>query len=782
MDSTSSYPPLSHLQAEIDQARAELQNLDKEQGQDHYAVKKMTLEHGLASYEEQYKAIEDARRESSGEGEIGAGFDEGSRLPSLPIITNQRPQTADPTMESGNNGFASYAGQDYNTFGGHFASDGIAAAQGRPPSWGFGINESLATTPDATGFPTTGGQSGSGSVSSPDSGFLRPQKRQRESIGFSNYSAGNPHKFIRTTPSPAMTVNTTPTSSSSYDFADFPDDPELLAMMGSGPARDVRDWREEQKEQERMLEARRRQEQADEELARRLAEQDDEPSLFNDFSRPGSSNIPRNTAQAVLDGQGRFRRSMPYPLSSSPTMMEAQDTFSQPSLPVRQETSHQDSYRPIKNEQFYRPQPSQASYSDFIDLENDEQFNEHLNTFGGHPSSNSDPVEIDGSAFGGVHHQNQGQSSRSRGLNDYNHMENADGSSWGQSSNRFGNSLLNTASNIVSGFYHRAHNLVDQGLGNYNVPAGFDGTSVYGSNNAGTSAEIIDLESYDQIPFSAQNVFNRHGLDPRDPANRDLMASYMDRVEYVANDPTRTAAEIKSLLENIRPDEELPPENREGTPEAMVYALMEHQKLGLTWMKSMEEGSNKGGILADAMGLGKTIQALALMVARPSPDRGCKTNLIVCPVALLKQWDKEIQTKLKGGRHQLKVYTLHQSKRHVDWAKLRTFDVVLTTFGTLGTEVKRREGIEMNKRMNPNWRPTSKADTLPLLGEDSQWYRVIIDEAQCIKNKNTKAATGASLLQAKTRFCMTGTPMMVCNIALSPKARLVALPPQHPET
>lgn len=60
---------------------------------------------------------------------------------------------------------------------------------------------------------------------------------------------------------------------------------------------------------------------------------------------------------------------------------------------------------------------------------------------------------------------------------------------------------------------------------------------------------------------------------------------------------TRTTAEIKSLLENIRPDEELPPENREGTPEAMTYALMEHQKLGLTWMRTMEEGSNKGGIL-----------------------------------------------------------------------------------------------------------------------------------------------------------------------------------------
>lgn len=70
---------------------------------------------------------------------------------------------------------------------------------------------------------------------------------------------------------------------------------------------------------------------------------------------------------------------------------------------------------------------------------------------------------------------------------------------------------------------------------------------------------------------------------------------------YISNDPTKTLEEIKSLLENIRPDMEIPPENREGTPAAMVYPLMEHQKVGLTWLKMMEESKTKGGILADDM-------------------------------------------------------------------------------------------------------------------------------------------------------------------------------------
>ena len=79
--------------------------------------------------------------------------------------------------------------------------------------------------------------------------------------------------------------------------------------------------------------------------------------------------------------------------------------------------------------------------------------------------------------------------------------------------------------------------------------------------------------------------------------------------------------------------------------------------------------------------------------------------------------------------------------------------------GTLASELKRREDVLMRKRANPNWRPTGREDNLPLLGDECKWYRVILDEAQWIKNKSTKQAQAVSQLQALTRFCMTGTPM-----------------------
>jgi len=227
-------------------------------------------------------------------------------------------------------------------------------------------------------------------------------------------------------------------------------------------------------------------------------------------------------------------------------------------------------------------------------------------------------------------------------------------------------------------------------------------------------------------------------------------------------DPKKTAEEIKQLLENIRPDMELSKQNREGTPEALKVTLLEHQKLGLAWMKSMEDSETRGGILADDMGLGKTIQALALMVSRQSSNPERKSNLVIAPVALMQQWKREIERLLRPGRHQLSVFVLHGDKRSTSFRDLREYDVVLTTFGTLASEYKRKEHYEQLHKQSGSNEPLPPAvvNQLPCLGPKSKWHRVIIDEAQCIKNRNTKAALAACQLDSTHRWCMSGTPMM----------------------
>ncbi|PIB02772.1 putative ATP-dependent helicase [Cercospora beticola] len=237
-------------------------------------------------------------------------------------------------------------------------------------------------------------------------------------------------------------------------------------------------------------------------------------------------------------------------------------------------------------------------------------------------------------------------------------------------------------------------------------------------------------------------------------------ALYRDRYDTMQhNDPTKTKEEIQELLANIRPDEDMPAHLRVQTPEDLTIRLHKYQEVGLTWLKKQEEGPHKGGILADDMGLGKTIQMLSLMVTRKSEDFRCRTTLIIAPVALLRQWKQEIKDKVKGGRYELSVFTHHGGTKAKNFDDLRSYDVVLTTYGSIASELKKLEKFLLRKKANPAAVPGS-TEKLIFLADEAQWYRVILDEAQCIKNRTTQSAKGACLLKAKYRFCVTGTPMM----------------------
>lgn len=105
-------------------------------------------------------------------------------------------------------------------------------------------------------------------------------------------------------------------------------------------------------------------------------------------------------------------------------------------------------------------------------------------------------------------------------------------------------------------------------------------------------------------------------------------------------------------------------------------------------------------------------------------------------------------------------FIYHNRKATID--DLLKYDIVLTTYGTVAAELKRLEKFyEDNTGRNIDYNDGRLAITCPLLHpRKANFYRIVLDEAQCIKNPRTRTAVACHKLKATYRWCLTGTPMM----------------------
>lgn len=259
--------------------------------------------------------------------------------------------------------------------------------------------------------------------------------------------------------------------------------------------------------------------------------------------------------------------------------------------------------------------------------------------------------------------------------------------------------------------------------------------------------------------------------------------SYGDQMVYT--DPAKAQKELKELLEGGMEDEE---EDRDksaaeklddGTVEGIKVKLLPHQVEGVAWMRSREIGPikkgklPKGGILADDMGLGKTLQSVSLIITNPRPagpdSEGWKDRfeyigkgtLVVAPLALIRQWEAEIKDKVTRD-HALKVCVHHGPNRTKSAKELARYDVVITTYQILVSE-------------HGNSSPDPEGVQAGCFGV--HWYRVVLDEAHSIKNRNAKATKAACALRAEYRWCLTGTPMQNNLEELQSLIHFLRIPP-----
>ncbi|KIA63505.1 DEAD/DEAH box helicase [Nocardia vulneris] len=256
----------------------------------------------------------------------------------------------------------------------------------------------------------------------------------------------------------------------------------------------------------------------------------------------------------------------------------------------------------------------------------------------------------------------------------------------------------------------------------------------------------------------------------------ELAAGRVEQVPVTEVTATGWAADI---LDRTR---ELPPI---APPVGLKAQLRPYQERGLSWLATMSR-MGFGAILADDMGLGKTVQVLALLVherevgARP-PDRTADApdlqgavvisldaarrrkavkassdgspeplvgkridgevashgtaggpTLLVCPMSVVGNWQRETERFAPD----LRVWVHHGAGRHAGAeldAAVAESDLVITTYSLLARD------LDELKRQS--------------------WDRIVLDEAQHIKNAGTRQARAARALPARHRLALTGTPV-----------------------
>lgn len=213
--------------------------------------------------------------------------------------------------------------------------------------------------------------------------------------------------------------------------------------------------------------------------------------------------------------------------------------------------------------------------------------------------------------------------------------------------------------------------------------------------------------------------------------------SLLEKIDRPAPQPGRMEILQGVLTGEIQGNLFLPPEELEGIiremtgvravplPRNLKGNLRPYQKRGYQWL--LNNVKNGFGVcLADDMGLGKTIQAITVILQRQQEGALQKAVLVIAPTSLLGNWDKEIEKFAPDLR--ARIY--HGQGRRL---AIKGTDVILTTY-----QIVQREAQKFKSK---------------------DWDLIILDEAQNIKNPQSKRARAIKSLQGEGRMVLTGTPV-----------------------
>ncbi|SMN18013.1 similar to Saccharomyces cerevisiae YBR114W RAD16 Protein that recognizes and binds damaged DNA in an ATP-dependent manner (with Rad7p) during nucleotide excision repair [Maudiozyma saulgeensis] len=230
----------------------------------------------------------------------------------------------------------------------------------------------------------------------------------------------------------------------------------------------------------------------------------------------------------------------------------------------------------------------------------------------------------------------------------------------------------------------------------------------------------------------------------RKPAKKSKKRKAPKTTPYERN--TMRLFENHPELINVFPDlKNAPPyvPQRSPQPGGLSIKLLPFQLEGLHWLLEQENGKYGGGVLADEMGMGKTIQTIALLMN----DLTKRPSLVVAPTVALMQWKNEIDQHTNG---KLKIYTYHGASKTVNIADLAPYDVILTTYSVLES-IYRKQTYGFKRKSGLVKEPSAL--------HNMNFYRVILDEAHNIKDRQSNTAKAVNNLKTQKRWCLSGTPL-----------------------
>ncbi|WP_345840717.1 SNF2-related protein [Bacillus sp. P14.5] len=226
--------------------------------------------------------------------------------------------------------------------------------------------------------------------------------------------------------------------------------------------------------------------------------------------------------------------------------------------------------------------------------------------------------------------------------------------------------------------------------------------------------------------ISIQDMLEQQ-LVPRDEDEELLQEDEYDPYEFakIQIDLNRS---MKKMIDTLNNSAEVPIVQ---TPDTFQGELRPYQQQGMSWLLFLRR-YGFGACLADDMGLGKTVQLITYLQEVKKVETPKAPALIIAPTSVLGNWQRELEKfapDLKVKLH----YGANRDKGIEFGRGILDMDVVLTSYGLSHLDFEELETVE--------------------------WNAIALDEAQNIKNANTKQSRAIRKLEGKHHIALTGTPM-----------------------